>query len=68
MQENYEDGTKGEIKLVDWNDLVDEIKSSLNKPGVESVTIAKAVGIKKAKLTEEKKNPFKELLSNCKPK
>lgn len=66
MQENYEDGTKGEIKLVEWDDLVKEIKSSLNKPGVESVTITKTVGIKKAKLTEEKENPFKEFLSMAK--
>lgn len=67
MQENYEDGTKGEIKLIEWSNLVDEIKASLDKPGVESVTITKAVGIKKAKLTEEKESPFKEFMRDYKP-
>ena len=62
MQENYEDGSKGEIKLVEWRDLIEEIKKSLSKDGVNSVTIAKAAGIKKVKITEEKDDPFAEFL------
>ena len=40
MQENYLDGSKGEIKFVDWKNLLAEIKKSLNKEGVKSVTIS----------------------------
>jgi len=67
MQENYEDGTKGEIKLVAWNDLIEEIKKSLLKKEVKSVTISKTAGFSAEKIIrfeEEKKNLIEEILKS----
>ena len=66
MQENYEDGTKGEIKIVDWKDLGEEIKKSLNKSDVKSVTVSKTIGLKPAKITEEKENLMSQVLREIK--
>ncbi len=64
MQENYEDGTKGEIKFVDWANLLEEIKTSLNKDGVKSVTVSKSVALDPKsllKIEEENKGLLEEL-------
>lgn len=71
MQENYEDGTKGEIKLLAWEDLLEEIKKSLGKDGVRSVTISTTKGLnpgKLVKLEEEKKSLFEELIAEASEK
>jgi len=62
MQENYEDGTKGEIKIVDWKDLGEEIKKSLSKANVKSVTVSNTIGLKPVKITEEKESLMEQIL------
>lgn len=53
MQENYEDGSKGEIRQIAWEHLLEEIKKSLDKKGVESVTIMK-IGVNQVGFRETK--------------
>ena len=64
MQENYEDGSKGEVKLVAWGNLVGEIKKSLGKDKVKSVTVSKTVGMglgHLAKVEEEEKSLLEQV-------